>query len=76
MQYRRFGKLDFEVSSLGFGAMRLPMAGKVIDEPQATCMLRHAIDNGVNYVDTAYTYHRGSAKLSWTAPCAVGIGER
>jgi len=61
MQYRKFGSLDWEVSALGFGAMRLPIldddSGK-INEPLATEMIRHAIDNGVNYVDTAWGYHR------------------
>lgn len=61
MQYRKFGTLDWEVSALGFGAMRLPIldddSGK-INEPIATEMIRHAIDNGVNYVDTAWGYHR------------------
>ena len=66
MLYRKFGSLDWEVSALGFGAMRLPMltdasgkpddSGKV-DEEQSIAMIRHAIDHGVNYLDTAYYYH-------------------
>ena len=61
MQYRRFGKLDWEVSVLGFGAMRLPLLDEddssQVDEAEATRIIRYAIDQGVNYVDTAYFYH-------------------
>jgi len=60
MQYRQFGDRGFPVSTLGFGAMRLPYIGDDrgnIDEEKATAMIRWAIDNGVNYVDTAYVYH-------------------
>jgi predicted aldo/keto reductase-like oxidoreductase len=61
MQYRRFGKLDWEVSVLGFGVMRLPLLDEddssQVDEAEATRIVRYAIDHGVNYVDTAYTYH-------------------
>ena len=53
MKYRRFGKLDWHVSALGFGAMRLPIVNQdqsQIDDSLATSMLRYAIDHGVNYV--------------------------
>ncbi|MBR4082463.1 MAG: aldo/keto reductase [Clostridia bacterium] len=64
MLMKKFPGLDLPVSALGFGAMRLPTtADGKIDRPEAIRMIRHAIDNGVNYVDTAYPYHDGESEL-------------
>ena len=64
MQYRTLGKTQARVSVLGFGAMRLPHRGKDtdVDEAAAVEMIRWAIDQGVNYVDTAYVYHGGNGE--------------
>jgi len=64
MKYRKMGSLDWEVSALGFGAMRLPINPQMrINEKEAIKMIRYAIDNGVNYVDTAYPYHNGESEV-------------
>lgn len=63
MQYRNFGKLNYKVSALGFGAMRLPTKNDKINESEAINIIRYAIDNGVNYVDTAWPYHSGESEI-------------
>jgi len=65
MQYRTFEKLGVPVSTLGYGTMRLPVLDgddAKIDEAEAIRLIRKAIDNGVNYVDTAYMYHGGHSE--------------
>ena len=56
MQYRLIEKTGDEISSLGFGAMRLPLKNGKINRKEAKKLIYHAIDNGINFIDTAYLY--------------------
>jgi predicted aldo/keto reductase-like oxidoreductase len=56
MQYRTVKKTGDSLSALGFGCMRLPKKGRGVDEERAMKQIRYAIDHGVNYLDTAYSY--------------------
>lgn len=65
MQYRDFGKTGERVSALGFGCMRLPTKDSLtnpIDEPEAIRIIREGIDQGINYIDTAFFYHAGKSE--------------
>ncbi|AUB60572.1 aldo/keto reductase [Methanobacterium subterraneum] len=59
MLYREMGKTGEKVSILGFGCMRLPIRGSYvqIDVEKASNLLDYALDQGINYMDTAYPYH-------------------
>lgn len=63
MLMKKFNGLDRENSLIGMGVMRLleDEKGKV-DTNEAIRLLRYAIDNGINYIDTAYTYHGGMSE--------------
>ena len=62
MQYRQVPKNGDNLSALGFGAMRLATKRMRIDEERATRQIRSAIDDGVNYIDTAVPYHGGESE--------------
>src|SRR4030042_2904922 len=59
MKYRRFGKLDWEVSILCFGVMRLPLIDENpthLNEVESIKMIRYAIDHGINYLYLVYPF--------------------
>lgn len=58
MQYVQFGNTGLEISRFGLGCMRFPK-----EEKESIDMVRYALDNGVNYVDTAYIYKNSEVIL-------------
>jgi predicted aldo/keto reductase-like oxidoreductase len=78
-----FGRPGWKVSSLGFGAMRLPTSDEVpqrekVDRETAVQMIRRAVDGGVNYIDTAYPYHNGVSEAAvgeWMTKIQAVLGE-
>lgn len=52
MRYREFGRTGYRVSALGFGAMNLPN----VSMEQSYEALNYALDQGINYIDTAAAY--------------------
>ncbi len=67
MQYRTLGKTGISISTLGFGAMRLPQIvsdGKqVFDTDESIRIIRRAYELGVNYIDTAPYYCEGESEI-------------
>ncbi|MCL2204356.1 MAG: aldo/keto reductase [Defluviitaleaceae bacterium] len=67
MIYRKLGNTGFNASLLGMGCMRLPYIDdadmtKGVDRQRAYEMIRHAVEQGVNYFDTAKGYHGGDSE--------------
>src|SRR5689334_20334347 len=56
MRYRTLGRTGLRVSELGLGGLFVSRAGGG-DQAQATATVRRALDLGVNWVDTAPSYH-------------------
>ena len=77
MLYRTVPKNGDELSILGFGCMRLPLnKERQIDEPRAIRQIRDAIDQGVNYLDTAWPYHAGESENVLGRALSDGYRER
>lgn len=64
MEYKKFHEIS--LSRLGMGNMRLPVQGDVdgapIDRERAQQIIDFAMENGINYYDTAYVYHSGESE--------------
>ncbi|MDO4555346.1 MAG: aldo/keto reductase [Lachnospiraceae bacterium] len=65
MIYKKFQ--DLQLSALGMGAMRLPVLDEddsKVNQPAVEEMVAYAMEQGVNYYDTAWGYHAGNSELA------------
>lgn len=76
MNYRINSKNNDELSILGFGCMRLPTLRNAIDEKRSEAMIIAAIEQGVNYFDTAYIYQNGNSEKVLGQTLAKGYRDR
>ena len=62
MEKRIVKKTREELSPIGFGAMRLPSKNGKINYKESEKLIHHAIDNGINIIDTAAIYNNGESE--------------
>jgi aryl-alcohol dehydrogenase-like predicted oxidoreductase len=62
LKYRRFGRIGWEVSEIGFGAWAVGGEWGAVDDEQSLAAMRKALDEGVNFFDTADVYGDGRSE--------------
>lgn len=62
MNYRKFGQTGWQVSEIGFGAWAIGADWGNVSEADAMAALHAAVDNGVNFIDTADVYGDGRSE--------------
>ncbi len=59
MQYRKLGRSGVNVSAVGLGGNQF---GAKVDQAATTRIIHHALEQGVNFIDTADVYGRGRSE--------------
>lgn len=66
MEYTKIGNTDIEVSKLCIGCMSFGKAGTMhdwtLDETESEKVIKHALDLGINFFDTANGYSAGTSE--------------
>ena len=61
MEYRRLGNSGLKVSEIGLGNNTPTIAGRA-DEQTSIDIIDHALELGINFIDTAYAYAEGQSE--------------
>jgi aryl-alcohol dehydrogenase-like predicted oxidoreductase len=62
MQYRKLGKTNFKVSEVSLGAWQIGGSWGNVSDEDAERLVHAAIDNGINFIDTADVYGDGRSE--------------
>lgn len=62
MHYREFGRTGWKVSDVSFGAWAIGSAWGEVDDSDSLAAMHHALDLGVNLIDTADVYGDGHSE--------------
>ena len=63
MRYRKFGRTNWQVSEICFGAWQLGGTWGAVDKKQSISTLQSAFEEGINLVDTAAAYGNGQSEV-------------
>ena len=74
MPMRTLGRTGVETSIIGLGGWHLGF--KSIDEQLSIRMIRHAIDNGINFMDNCWDYNEGASEERMGKALRDGYRER
>ena len=62
MKYRRLGNTGFDVSEVSLGTWQIGASWGSVSEKDSIQLLNAAIDNGINFFDTADVYGDGRSE--------------
>ena len=62
MNYRTYGKTNWQISEVGFGAWAIGGSWGEVKDDESLAALREAISQGMNFIDTADVYGDGRSE--------------
>jgi len=62
MEYRRLGSSGLKVSEIGLGGNNFGNRAAGVDEQTSINIINHALEMGINFIDTAETYAQGRSE--------------
>jgi len=62
LKYRKFGRIGWDVSEIGFGAWAVGGEWGAVDDDQSIAAMKRALELGINFFDTADVYGDGRSE--------------